>query len=150
LTERRFWLPRISNVFHGRDIFAPVAAYLSAGVPLQQLGERISDPVLLDLPVATTQPDGSVSGEITEIDYFGNLLTNIEADLIAPLGAQLGVTVGATEVAGLYATFGDRAPGELVALIDSSDNLAVAVVNGSAAKRLDASIGQPVVVRKKE
>ena len=144
LDQPKYWLPEISNIFHGRDIFAPVAAHLASGVPLDSVGSRIDDPVLLPLSPVERTANG-VRGEVIHIDHFGNLATSIrEADL-AGLGS-LGVRVRGTEIKGLVRTFGDRAPGELVALINSVGELSVAVVNGNAAQRLGAQVGDPIEV----
>ncbi len=144
LDQPRYWRPEISNVFHGRDIFAPVAAHLARGVPLASLGSPLADPVLLPLALPERTPDG-LRGEIAHVDHFGNLATNIRAEDLAGLDG-VAVRAGGAEVRGLSRTFGDRAPGELVALIGSSGDLVLAVVNGSAAQRLDAKVGDPVEV----
>jgi S-adenosylmethionine hydrolase len=139
-----YWLPELSSVFHGRDIFAPCAAHLARGVPLSELGTPISDPVLLDFPQPQPIPSG-LRGEIIHIDHFGNLSTNIRRE---HLQGRLDLTVryGAAEVRGLVRTFGERPPGELVSLYGSTGNLLLCVVNGSAAQRLDAALGDTVEV----
>jgi hypothetical protein len=147
LTERRFWLPKVSNVFHGRDIFAPVGAILSAGLALAELGEPLRDPLLLDEPQVERLPDGSLRGMVVELDHFGNLSLNITADDIAPFGPRLEVVIGGTVIPGLYRTFGELPIGELLAFIDSSDSLALAEVNGNLAARIGARRGQTVLVR---
>jgi len=144
LDQPRYWRPEISHVFHGRDIFAPVAAHLAQGVPLAVLGSSIIDPVLLPLSPIEHTPDG-LRGEITHVDHFGNIATNIRADDLAGLG-QVTVRARNAEIAGLVQTFGDRPPGELIAFINSAGELAVAVVNGNAGQRLGARAGDVVEV----
>lgn len=148
LDRPRYWLPQVSNVFHGRDIFSPVAAHLASGVPLRELGSPITDPARLALP----RPQRTAQGwkaEIIGIDHFGNLNTNVNRqDLLGPgLEPQnLRVSIAGREIRGLAKTFGDHARGELVALIDSDDSLAIAVVNGNAAQELNIEFGDPVEV----
>ncbi|MBI3240891.1 MAG: SAM-dependent chlorinase/fluorinase [Chloroflexi bacterium] len=144
LNQPQYWLPEISNIFHGRDIFAPAAAHLAGGVPLDSVGSPITDPVLFPLSPVESTPSGA-RGEIIHIDHFGNIATNIRQTDIAGLG-EVKVTVRGVEMRGLVRTFGERAPGELVALINSVGELAVAVVNGNAGQRLGAQIGDTVEV----
>jgi hypothetical protein len=144
LNQPKYWLPEVSNIFHGRDIFAPVAAHLANGVPFAELGSPLDDPVLLPLPSLERTPDG-LRGEITDIDYFGNIATNIRKSDLTGLG---GVTVRVREanIVGLVQTFGERPAGELIALINEVGVLSVAVTNGNAGKRLGAQIGDRVEV----
>ncbi len=144
LDQPKYWLPEVSHVFHGRDIFAPSAAHLAAGVPLQALGSPIDDPVRLALP----QPRRSAHGwqtEIIHIDHFGNLSTSLYAEHLAGQ-AVAWVQVGGERISGLVNTFGERPPGALIALFGSTGNLIISVVNGSAAQRLKAQVGDLVEV----
>lgn len=144
LDRPNFWLTQISHVFHGRDIFAPTAAHLAVGVPIWQLGTRFEDPVRLDLPRPERTAQG-LRGQIIHIDHFGNLASNIRVEHFQP---RSGVTVSLAGVIidGLVATFGERSPGSLVALFGSTGNLIVSVVNGSAAERLQARVGDSIEV----
>jgi S-adenosyl-L-methionine hydrolase (adenosine-forming) len=139
-----YWLPEVSNVFHGRDIFSPVAAHLSRGIPLDVLGSSIQDPVLLHL-AQPIQTEDSILGEVIHIDHFGNLSTNIR---IEHLGRPHDVKVHILEynIDGLVNTFGDQPPGSVIALYGSTGNLIISVVNGSAEMRLGAHIGDIVRV----
>lgn len=139
-----YWRPDISTSFHGRDIFAPVAAHLARGVALTDLGTPIHDPVLLNIPQPERTPHG-LRGVVRRIDHFGNLATNITQEDIAGLG-ELNVRIGGARIHGLVRTFGDRPPGHLIAYITSIGNLAVAMVNGNAAQRLNAHEGDVVEV----
>jgi S-adenosyl-L-methionine hydrolase (adenosine-forming) len=144
LNQPRFWLPQVSNVFHGRDIFSPIAAHLANGVPLAELGDRITNPVRWSIPRPIALENGW-KGEIITIDHFGNLNINInEQDIRNP--QNLRVRIAGQDIYGLSKTFGDRAPGELIALIDSDHSLAIAVVNGNAARTLNIDLGEPVEV----
>jgi S-adenosylmethionine hydrolase len=145
LDQPHAWLEPVSHVFHGRDIFAPVAAHLANGVPLFQLGTEISDPVLLNLPQPVPTTTGWV-GEVIHIDHFGNISTNIECQHIS--SRDVRVRIGGVYLDGLVNTFGDGKPGDLVALFGSTGNLIVSEVNGNAAARLQIRIGAAVTVEK--
>jgi S-adenosylmethionine hydrolase len=143
LDKPQFWLEKISYVFHGRDIFAPSAAHLASGVPLGELGTPFNDPVLLDLPRPQKTAQGW-KGEIMHIDHFGNLASNIRTETLGEALKEMDkitVRVAGAEIRGLVNTFGERPVGELVALMGSTGNLIVSVVNGSAAARLNAKVG---------
>src|SRR5258707_11254834 len=84
LTAPEYRLPEVSRPFHGRDVFAPAAAYLAAGVPLERLGPVVGDPVLRPIPVSRLEGDVLV-GEVLAVDRFGNLLTSIEAARLTAL-----------------------------------------------------------------
>ena len=135
----QYWLKNVSTIFHGRDIFAAVGAHLAAGVSLEELGEIIDDPILLDLDEPRAIK-GGWEGVITRVDHFGNLESNIDASRIADMGA-VDVLVGNATIHGLVETFGEGKVGDLVAMIDSSGVIAVSVVNGSAAGHLNVSQG---------
>lgn len=144
LNRPQFWLPSASAVFHGRDIFAPAAAHLARGAALSEMGDPIFDPVLLRFPQPAATPQGW-QAEIIAVDHFGNLSTNLKRESVAGQNNLL-VRVRGREIRGLSYAFGDRAPGELVALVDSDDRLAIAVVNGSAAQETGAQLGDQVEV----
>ena len=139
LDRARYWLDKVSHVFHGRDIFAPVAAHLATGVPLEQVGSPFSDPSRLPIPL----PQRTVSGwrgEVIHVDHFGNIASNLRIEQIQKNQSPTIVLCG-IKIEGLVDTFGERPMGELVALFGSTGNLIVAEVNGNAATRLGAKIG---------
>jgi hypothetical protein len=145
LNQPKFWLEPVSHVFHGRDIFAPVAAHLALGVALGDLGTPITDPVLLQLPQPLPTSTGWV-GEVIHLDHFGNISTNIwEQQISSP---DLRVRIGGITLDGLVHTFGDGKPGDLIALFGSTGNLIIAEVNGNAANRLHIRVGAAVTVEK--
>ena len=146
LDQPKFWLPVVSHVFHGRDIFSPVAAHLARGVSLNELGSAFSDPVRLDIPKPVKTADGW-RGEVVHIDHFGNLASNIRVEHLGEAFRQkekIILRLNGTEVRGMVDTFGERPPGELVALLGSTGNLVLSVVNGSAASKLQAEVGNLV------
>jgi S-adenosylmethionine hydrolase len=142
LSRREFWRQKISPTFHGRDILAPVAGHLSRGVSPGDLGDRTTEWRRLALPKARVK-GGDVWGEVVHIDHFGDLITNVSASMI---GAAPLVRIGDMTISRIVQTYADAEPGSLVALIGSSGQLEVAVVNGSAAERLGLKIGAPVEV----
>jgi S-adenosylmethionine hydrolase len=144
LDNPKYWLPKISNTFHGRDIFAPTGAHLAAGVPLKDLGTPITDPIRLDMPRPEKTKNGWLA-HVTIIDIFGNLTTDLPAKALEGQPNVL-IRIREREIDGLIESYGHRRSGELVALVDSEYHLEVAVVNGSAARELGAQIGDVVVV----
>ncbi len=146
LDQPRYWLPEVSPVFHGRDIFAPVGAHLAQGVPIEQLGSRITDPATITLPQPSPTEYGWV-GQVIHVDTFGNLATNITIKEIAPLNSVV-VKINQIKIPGIVKAFGERQPGEPVALIDSSGWLSLAVVNGNAAQDWSAGLGSRIEVIK--
>lgn len=145
LTESRFCLPQISTTFHGRDIFAPAAAYLAKGTDPREMGcpLPLSDLVTLAIRPPETQADASWRGEILHVDRFGNLITNLE---IVPSDLPFSVTVGEERITGLERTFADVTTGSLVAYVGSSGYLEIAIREGSAAVQLNLGVGDPVLV----
>ena len=142
LNKPEFWLPSVSNTFHGRDIMAPVAAAIANGIPLEQLGEPVSNLKKVVLPEPTVEA-GITRGEVLYVDSFGNLVTNIMAEQVE-CGATF--TIGGQRVSGLVSSYGNRNPGELIALIGSSSRLEFAIVDDNAAERLGTAVGADVVV----
>jgi S-adenosylmethionine hydrolase len=145
LDRPEFWLKHVSQVFHGRDIFAPVGAHLANGVPLHSVGSRMDNPVHLSIAQPQPIPDGWV-GQVIDIDAFGNLQTNLCAEHLQGL-ERISIKVNNAIIKGLSQAFGDRPSGDLAALIDSSGYLSIAVVNGNAAKRLLGGVGDTIEVR---
>jgi S-adenosyl-L-methionine hydrolase (adenosine-forming) len=144
LDQPKYWLPRVSNVFHGRDLFSPVAAHLASGVPLQDVGSPISDPVRLDLPLPVRTAQGWI-GRVLAADIYGNIATNLYRSDLDGMTVKR-IRIAGEEIQGMVRTFGDRPVGELIALFDSDDELAISVVNGNAAERLKIGPGAEVEV----
>lgn len=127
--------------FHGRDVFAPAAASLATGVPLQSIGEPWSDPLRRRTPEARRREDGAIVGEVLTIDRFGNALTN----LVTRTGGS--VIAGVNELA-VMRTYTDAAPGQPLALVGSSGFVELAVRNGNAAAQMRLQRGSPVILHK--
>ncbi|MBI5302580.1 MAG: SAM-dependent chlorinase/fluorinase [Chloroflexi bacterium] len=143
LNRPQFFLPRVSHTFHGRDIFAPVAAHLSLGVPLDALGDAIDDWTQLDIAMATRDTDGAIVGKVVHIDRFGNLITNIPGGI---LGGLTRVHLAGRVLIGIRQTYAEAALGEPLALVSSSGTLEIAVRNGNAAVAFGIEIGTTVRV----
>ena len=146
LSEPRYWLSRVSSTFHGRDIFAPVAAHLARGTPLYALGRRLPRLTEANLEQPAPGRTGGLVGRIIHVDHFGNCITNVTPLHLqqAGLGDQIAVRIIDQRITGLHRTFADVPVGALIALIGSSDRLELAVRNGSAAQTLGVGIGDTV------
>lgn len=133
----------VSSTFHGRDIFAPVAAHISLGVRLEELGPPVEEVLALPPWHARRQADGSLRGRVIHIDVFGNLVTDIRCQDLPP--GELLIEVAGRRLAGISLTYqeGD----ELVAVVGSSGYLEIAVPGGNAAAVLGAGLGVHVLVR---
>ncbi len=144
LTNEKYFLTDVSRTFHGRDIFAPVAAYIANGVGLAELGPFITDPVRLQMPKPVKTETGW-SAHITVIDVFGNLTTDLPSGKLT--GTKLfHFNIHGNVVNGLMASYGHAQPGALIALADSENFIEIAIVNGSAQRTLNARVGDIVEV----
>lgn len=138
-----FMLENVSTTFHGRDIFAPAAAHLAAGVPLDALGRRVEAMAALD--AGSVRREGRImEGRVIYIDHFGNLITNIHGDDIS--SGRVSVEVGGASVPGLFASYSSAETGGALALIGSGGYLEISVNGGSAEERLGAGSGSTVRV----
>jgi S-adenosylmethionine hydrolase len=142
LTEKRYWRSVVSSTFHGRDIFAPVASWLSRGVAGECFGPEIQDWVRLKFPVCATG-NSEIVGEVMFIDDFGNVISSIPEKTVP---ARATVRHAKETVTGRVQTYADGQAGELVYLISSSGFLEIAEVQGNAALRLGARLGDTVHV----
>jgi S-adenosylmethionine hydrolase len=140
LTERTYWLERVSQTFHGRDVFAAVTAHLALGRDVEDLGRRIThiEPLASQAPVIA---DGVVVGRIIYIDRFGNAISNIPADL---LPTEPRIEVAGRTLRGLSPNY-QAAP--IVALTGSTGLIEIAASNASAADVLGLLVGDALVVK---
>jgi S-adenosylmethionine hydrolase len=145
LDQNRYWLPEISRVFHGRDIFAPSAAYLARGIKLEQIGTTIHDPIRLIIPRPEHLPGGGIRGQVIEVDNFGNLSTNIDQSQLLGMG-EVSVSIAGKRIEQIVNTFGDRPIGTLISLFGTSHDLIISIVNGNAAENLHVDVGEVVDV----
>ena len=145
LDRPQYWLPEPSRTFHGRDIFAPIAAHVASGVAPSALGMRVDDPITLPLSVPERTGNGEIVGCVMHVDRFGNLITNVPGHWLSQ--ARWECEIAGASVTGPRETYAAAAPGELVLLISSSGMAEVAVRDGSAAGRLQVRGGAPVTFR---
>jgi S-adenosylmethionine hydrolase len=148
ITAEHYFLNPVSETFHGRDIFAPVAAWLAKTYQTEVFGDEISDYVRFTLPRA--KPNGAaLKGVVLRVDAFGNLITNLRAEDLPPgmaAAGQINLQIGNARVERLAQTFAEGKPGELVAVMGSSGFLEVAVNRGHAARTLGAQRGSEVTL----
>ena len=151
LTNRDWFLDRISTTFHGRDIMAPAAAQLSLGAPLAQAGPPV--PADSCITVSTAVPavsETDICGAISSIDRFGNLCTTIDAGLLSSFEGfpQLAIRVGSHLLRLYQDSYGQLPDDRPAAIINSSSLLEICVKNGNAAAMLKVGIGDKVVVQR--
>ena len=166
LADPSYCLPHVSHTFHGRDVFAPAAAHLAAGVPIASLGPSVTDPVTFPPPRLEVTHDGIV-GEALHVDRFGNVITSIgqllwsgdELSLAPAFQAPTGgepvrfkageavVVVAGREIVGVHRTYAEVVSGETLALVGSEGHLEIAVREGHAGQRLGMRPGDAVRLR---
>lgn len=148
LAEPSLWRPVVSHTFHGRDIFAPVAARLSLGLDPARLGPPLERMVELVWPEVVVVP-GKIQGSVRSVDSLGNLITDISADTLrdAPRDESVQIECDEHETVGIYETYGDQPPMTLMALIGSSGFLELAIVGDSASMMLGIKPGTKVTVK---
>lgn len=152
---RRFFREPVSRTFHGRDIFAPVAAHWAAGQPLTAFGPAVDPRSLVRgaVPLNPAPTTDAVDGVVIAADRFGNLMTSIEADAIARLGGAdadppLVVTVAGRSLGPIVASYGDVPDRSPLALIGSRGLLEISVNLGNARQTLNVALGDRVRVRR--
>ena len=149
LNRKEYWLDWVSNTFHGRDIFAPVAAHLAAGVLPEELGEPMDSVVWLSVPQPVVSGD-AIEGHIIHVDRFGNLVSNIRLGDPAKVG--ITVEIESAVIHGLSSSYAGgedpalSSPKGLLAIVGGSGYLEVAAKNGSAAQQLGSAVGSRVSV----
>jgi S-adenosylmethionine hydrolase len=143
LSNTRYFRQPVSNTFHGRDIFAPVAAHLATGVPLDSLGPSVDEVLVFPPWRARAGPDGTLAGRVLSVDRFGNLVTSVRASDLPSSG--MTVEIAGQHFQGLSRTY-QEGP-EFVLYIGSSGYLELARRDASAAEAIGARQGAPVLVR---
>ncbi len=141
LTKSKYWRKRVSATFHGRDIFAPVAAHLSLGKPPGEFGTQINTLVTMPLLYPHKTQNG-MTGHIVHIDNFGNLITNVGEQDLPKKREGIAISVGGKRIHGLSRTYHDGAG--LLSLIGSHGYLEISLKNGSAAGFLGVGTGDQV------
>lgn len=150
--------PAPSATFHGRDIFAPVAGALAAGLPPAEVGPPLDPAELVRLPwlqatidqATADQPAAAINGVVIGVDRFGNLITNISRALVAQLGGPdqpWQITIQGRQLSGIHRSYHDLPPNQPAVLFGSRDTLEIAENCGNAARTLAAGPGAPLTVR---
>lgn len=150
ITAEHYFLQPVSNTFHGRDIFAPVAAYLAKGVDQEKFGEEVTDYVRFNAPKPKAVDGTTMRGVVLRVDRFGNLITNFTPQ-DAPALFQANVppfklVVGKREVTSLRTNYAEGAPGEVFAIVGSMGFIEIAANRGSAAQTTGAAKGSEVLL----
>ena len=148
LSNRSFFRPSVSTTFHGRDVFAPIAGHLSTGVQPELLGRRVRSWVELDLE-EPRRVKADLIGEISCMDAFGNLVTNISQKDLNRFAEkrEIVISIAQREIRGLKKSYGEAKKGDLLALIGSGDFLDISIREGNAKKALKSRQGDKVRIR---
>jgi len=140
-----YFLPQVSNTFHGRDIFAPVAAHLSRGITIDKMGSPVAQPVQLPIPKPQVT-EKAISGGIIWIDSFGNLITNISHEIVKSLEGRNGVVIcaGSAKIDHVNRSYAESAVGEALAIVGSFNRLEISINQGNAAQTLGLRRGDTI------
>jgi hypothetical protein len=154
ITSDHYFMQPVSNTFHGRDIFAPVAAYLAKGVDQEKFGEEVTDYVRFNAPRPKPADGTSLRGVVLRVDRFGNLITNFTAHdaprLFAASAPPFKIVIGKREVSTMRTSYSEGGPGELFAILGSMGFVEIATNRGSAAQLASAGKGTEVLLALEE
>jgi S-adenosylmethionine hydrolase len=150
ISASHYFRQPVSSTFHGRDVFAPVAGYISKGVEIAKFGEEITDYVRFAAPRPRAAGPNTWKGVVLKVDKFGNLLTNFTANDIPQLFLEappaFKLTVGKAEVMQIQSSYSQGAQGEILAIIGSAGFLEICTNRGSASRLAGAEKGSEVSV----
>ena len=150
ISSDHYFLQPLSNTFHGRDVFAPVAAYLAKGVDQEKFGNEITDFVRFNAPKPKATDAKTLRGVVLKIDRFGNLITNITPQDVPALfqsqPASFKILVGKKEITTLRTNYAEGEPGEIFAIVGSMGYLEIAANRGAAAQLSGAGKGAEVSI----
>ncbi len=148
VTSEHYFLQPVSNTFHARDIFAPVAAYLAKEVESQKFGDEVEDYIRFNAPKPKAVDQNRLRGVVLKVDRFGNLITNItpqDAPMLFLEGAKrFKISVGSREVTELHKAYAEGSPGEVFGILGSMGFLEIAANRGAAAQLTGAGKGTDV------
>jgi hypothetical protein len=150
ITSEHYFRQPVSNTFHGRDIFAPVAAYLAKQVDSHKFGDEIEDYVKFAAPRPKAVGENRIRGVVLKVDRFGNLVTNVSAAdvpaLFAAKTAPFKIAVGSREITDIRAAYGEGGPGEVFGILGSMGYLEIAANRAAAAQLTGAVKGSEVMI----
>jgi S-adenosyl-L-methionine hydrolase (adenosine-forming) len=148
VTSEHYFLHPVSNTFHARDVFAPIAAYLAKGVETDKFGEEITDFVRFSAPRPKPAEGNTLRGVVLKVDRFGNLITNITPHdaplLFQPEPPRFRLVVSKREITQMHRAYAQGAPGEVFGILGSMGFLEIAANRGAAAQILGATKGSDV------
>jgi len=150
INNPKYFLKNVSNTFHGRDLFAPAAAWIANGIPASKMGPRLLKPTQLDMPEAI-QKNKQIEGQIIYIDHFGNATTNISAELINETFASsdtIEIRVGKEKISGLVTGYYQVDLEQSGAILNSWNQLEIFCRESNAEKKLKLKVGQSVTLKK--
>lgn len=145
ITNRDYFRDNVSHTFHGRDIFAPVAAHISKGISLEILGRPFADYVTGKVSKPVVDANEKITGEVVYIDRFGNGITNIEGHLLAGR-KQIQLHVKSITIRELSSRYTDVPAGKPLALIGSGNTLEISVHQGNASRQLEFGVGDKIII----
>jgi S-adenosylmethionine hydrolase len=143
ITAEHYYRKPVLPDCHGRDIYAPIAAWISKGVPLRQIGTELKDPFRLQLPAIQKVKDTLMQGQILAVDRSGTLITNLKP---ADVPRAYKILAGHREITSVHKTYQEGPPGEIFVFSGSTGYLEIAVKDGSAASLLKIKAGSPIGV----
>jgi S-adenosylmethionine hydrolase len=146
LTNPYYKRSEVSPTFHGRDLFAPFAAHIAAGVPAASIGPVVGAPITFEIPEPKVKYDGSIQGHVIHIDSFGNIITNITREMLAA-SPNWTFEIAGMDIRVFRKAYAYAREGQIFALIGSQDFLEISIRNGNAAQRLGVRRDNPVVAR---
>jgi hypothetical protein len=150
ITSQHYFLQPVSNTFHARDIFSPVAAYLAKEVDSLKFGEEVEDYVRFSAPKPKAVDEHRLRGVVLKVDRFGNLVTNITPQdapiLFGSTGKVFKIVVGNREITEIHSAYAEGAPGEVIGILGSMGFLEIAANRGAAAQLTGAGKGSDVTI----
>jgi S-adenosyl-L-methionine hydrolase (adenosine-forming) len=150
ITADHYFRKPVSSTFHGRDVFAPIAAWISRDIPLRQIGHELSKPVQLKIPVPAKIRENLVQAAILAVDHFGNLITNLtpgDLPIFDPANPRAAkILAGQKEITAFHRTYSEGRPGEIFVVPGSTGYLEIVMKEGSAASVLNLKSGAPIGV----
>jgi S-adenosylmethionine hydrolase len=149
ITSEHYFLQPVSNTFHARDIFSPVAAYLSKEVDSLKFGEEVEDYVRFSAPKPKAVDENRLRGVVLKVDRFGNLVTNVtpqDAPMLFTGGKAFKIVVGSREITEIRSAYAEGAPGEVIGVLGSMGFLEIAANRGAAAQLTGAGKGSDVII----
>jgi S-adenosyl-L-methionine hydrolase (adenosine-forming) len=151
ITENKFLLPKVSDTFHGRDIFAPVAAYLGRGIDPAEFGPLVGQSRRLEVPVPMIWGD-QIRGEVIHIDSFGNIVSNVSREQFekSVQKRRFRIWINGRTIDRINRTYEEGEQGRPLALFGSTDLLEIAVAGGRAERRIGAGKGDTVLIQMEE